>query len=255
MARVFALAAAVGLAGCAESPADLVTPEPPSLAPGGLWVVTDVFPGSTAAVDIDMAKWRGRELRLDAQVAGDLTGRFCGNPHYGRDSMGKASFLGRPDRAADADLAESVPVLRVTCAGQPFGDYALWRDGSLLALVNGYAIRLARPESLPVAAVAEPLPAVPQEAHADPAPEPHGKRRLVYLASYRNIGGADRGWQTLKARSAPLAGLEPATREVVLGAKGKFIRLFVQAMDDDQAKHICRDLRRLLPDCGAVGRD
>lgn len=259
------LAALIGA--CANGPM-----EPASLGDAeGVWVVTDSFgqiaPGQAAPA--------GQRLRLTAVEAQDLSGRICQDPLYRRGELSEATFLGLVDGAPPA-LGRAVPVLEVSCAGEPFGRYAYWKEGSLLAAEGKRIYRLAKWDgstALPQPRVAETAAApVPHQPSAEPSPTPpessakapppaHQARpsrdggQRIYLASYRDEAGADRGWKQLVGRSPLLKDLEPAFRTVTLPGKGNFVRLYAEGAGSEQKREICGALARLLPDCGAIRPD
>jgi hypothetical protein len=264
MTRFALAAAALMLAGCASEP------PPPPVQPAttwhGEWVVTDVLDRGRGSSGVGSATLVGQRLRLDLEEAGDLLGRTCPTPGYRQAEMSEAAFLGAVGRAREyPQLHRPLAVMEVTCGSQPFGLYAQWRDGSLMGRSGTVTVRLARsgdavvpaPEPPPpakVAAAPEPKPepkAEPAAAKAAVAP-PAGK--LVYLASYRDEKHAHKGWAILKAKSPTLAKLQPATKPVDLGKKGKFIRLFAVTKGEDQGRKLCSEFKKQLPDCGAAGR-
>lgn len=271
-----AVALALLLGGCAgepEAPAALppsaAMVAPPVMAPiftweGGVWVVTDVFGGSSTAA----TRFIGLRLRLDKDEAGDLTGRTCSIPTYRQVGSTEAAFLDHPERVAEFPaLDHPVSVVEVQCDQQAFGRYARWKDGSLLAMQDGLAFRLAKWDSAAptghLAVQPEPSemtvhPAAPSPSvPPPPAPKPEEKAtsRLVYLASYRDEATALHGWDILKQQAPQMEQLTPVMTKVELGSRGTFLRLQAKGLNEADAKKLCAQLASELPDCGAKGRD
>lgn len=252
------LALSILLGACASS-------EPPVAATPtggwakGTWIVTDAF-ASGAVVDPQSAP-RGQMIRLDSDMAGDAAGRVCPWPSYAerRASLASITAAAAPDWPG---LSDMVTVLDVSCAGQPFASYAALADGSMLSRYGGWLLRLEHGEKLaanPAPMSPEPMMApAPAAMAADPpppAPTVEAPRRLVYLASYKTEAWAKKGWGILAAQSPSLRGLEPVTRSVDLKGKGKFVRLFAAAKDDESGKRLCKELGKTIKECGIKGRE
>ncbi|MBI2236609.1 MAG: hypothetical protein HYU60_06635 [Magnetospirillum sp.] len=265
-------ALALALAACASTEPPPPAPPPAVVkAPGGLWVVTDIFESGRAAGNRPLEALIGQRVRLDAAEAGDILGRTCPKPAYRQIEVSEAAFLGALARVREYPrLRRPLAVTEVVCGGEPFGAYAQWHDGSLLARSGPLVVRLDRADVAVVpakAAAAAPLPPIgqgqapkagdnkkaPAAAKPTARPEP-ASTELVFLASYRNEKHAQRGWLLLKAKSPTLAGLTSKTKPVDLGEKGKFVRLFAVARGKDQARTLCGDIKAQVPDCGAAGR-
>ncbi|CAA7612357.1 hypothetical protein [Magnetospirillum sp. SS-4] len=250
------LAGLLLLGACAAGPETMTAG--PGAASGGIWIVTDAFPAG--AVTDAASVPRGQRVRLDAAVAGDPAGRICPWPEYGESRTRLGDALGAARSGGELD--REVVVLEVRCAGQRFARYAVQPDGSLLHRHGPWLLRLEHGEKLagdPAPMTLEaPMPTPPAtasppppmaEIHAPPPPV------LVYLASYRTEVWARKGWTVLAAGSAGLRGLEPVTREVEIKGKGKFVRLFAPAPDAAAGKAICKDLGKVIGECGAAGRE
>jgi hypothetical protein len=236
MAAVLLLAACAGQA--PPPPADAQATAQ-ATAPGGDWVVTDVWGGSSRD-PAGMERLVGQTVRLDANGAGDILGRVCDAPAWREGETTEAAFLGAMDRVHEFPaLRRPLTVIEARCDGQPFGRYARWHDGSLMARLGHTVLRL-----VPAAAVIRATPA-PTVAPPTPAPA----ERLVYLASYRNAKEVEKGWRELTAHSPTLAGLSQVTRTITLPRKGTWLRLFAAAHDDAEARKLCGELGKEVPDC------
>ena len=256
------LAGALGLGACADQPDRAMVARP---APGGTWIVTDAFPAGPVR-DAASAP-RGQRVRLESDMAGDVAGRACPWPTY-RDVMAPLGSVTGSDSAAG--MGETVRVLEVDCAGQPYSRYAAMADGTLLTRHGPWLLRLEAAERLaaspaPMEAEAPRMampassePAKPESAPpavAPPAPPAMAAKTLVYLASYKTEAWARKGWSILAADSATLKGLEPVMRRVEIKGKGTFVRLFAGAGDAAQAKMVCKELGKAIAECGAAGRE
>jgi hypothetical protein len=259
---VAALALAVALAACAEQPAGgwhAAAAVPASPVPGGLWVVTDVFPSGTDGAGAE--RLVGQPVRLDADTATTPGGATCAHPSYHPQVATEAEFLGTPARVAEFPaLVRTLAVVAVRCDGDEFGRYARWFDGSLMTRWDGAVLRLEPAPAValqpPATAPMEPMePATPEPppaampAAAPPPAAASGK--LLYLASYRGETTAKRGWAQLAKDSPTLAKLQPTTTTVTLPGKGRFVRLFARIHDAAEAKRVCAEVRRMLPECGS----
>ncbi|EME70631.1 hypothetical protein H261_06986 [Paramagnetospirillum caucaseum] len=233
----------------------------------GTWIVTDAF-ASRAVSDAASAP-RGQAVPMDAARAGDAAGRVCPSPRYGEERAPLNTVIGAA-APAGAGLDETVAVLAVECAGQPFARYAVMGDGALLTRYGGWVLRLehgeklaanpapmmAEPAAPPMAlAAALPPPAPPPAPAPAAAPAAGAPRKLVYLASYKTEDWARKGWGILAGRSSTLKASEPVMKSVELKGKGKFVRLFAGARDDGAAKAICTELGKTIAECGVAGRD
>ncbi|MGE5503014.1 MAG: hypothetical protein ACM31L_01195 [Actinomycetota bacterium] len=247
LTRAGAVAAVLWLAACAGEEPPATTAAAPSGAPGGDWVVTDVW-GGGGRDPAGLDRLVGQGVRLDQAAATDPLGRSCDHPVWREYESTEAAFLGALDRAREFPaLRRPVAMVEATCDGEPFGRYARWRDGSLMARLGHTVLRLAPaasvPAPVPAAVVAAPV-AMPAAPAATSVPD-----RLVYLASFRKAAEVDRGWAQLKARSATLATLSPVTRKITLPGRGDFLRLFAAAHDEAEARRVCSELGRAVPDC------
>ncbi len=91
---------------------------------------------------------------------------------------------------------------------------------------------------------AEPMPAPPPAPPPTPAlPVP---RFAGHVASFKNLGDAERGWVALSKRYSILQGLTPRYVEVDLGSsRGKTVRVLLGGfVDRDAARAYCYDMRR-----------
>jgi hypothetical protein len=250
------------LAACAGQPSEPMVTKVPSTPPGGLWEVTAAMaiePSSPAVA----SPYLGQKMMLATEVAGDPTGRMCKNPLYqGWDSTPER-VLGNAWRGGETRSDAVRPVLDVSCEGLPFGAYLPQPDGSLLSRVNNWVLTLNRapeppkPVPPPVVAVAPPVPLMPEPEPVKPLPAAPAleKRTLVYLASYKNENSAHKGWEQL-ARSSPiLAAQKPMTQMIDLGKKGKWVRLYGMANDDAERTTLCKQLGKLVDECGARNRE
>lgn len=252
-----ALLAAATLAGCADSeparpaaavqtPATALQDVAPLLGP---WTVVEVFASGPSRTTVPALT--GQVVRLEPRDATDLLGRTCDSPGLTTVKTTRRDFFHYRTDKASGDGDQPVTVLRLSCGGQPFGDYAAWGRDGLLAWNQGYYLRLERGKRAVAEAVAAPASAAPAPA-ADHAVEA-GPPAALYLASYRSEASARIGWRDLAAQSPALAKLTPRMTPVALKGKGKFIRLFAEAPAADFAG-ICRALKAQSPDCGASYR-
>ncbi|MEQ8284962.1 tetratricopeptide repeat protein [Thalassospira sp.] len=68
--------------------------------------------------------------------------------------------------------------------------------------------------------------------------------RSVHLASYRNEGQAERGWQILQGRYSQLAPLQHGVTSANIPGKGTYYRLMATGLSDAAASSLCTDLKR-----------
>jgi len=106
------------------------------------------------------------------------------------------------------------------------------------------------------AAKPEPAAEAPAPAAVTPAPKPAPDPRVqVYLASYKTEAHAKAGFKILAKVSPILAKQEPITRSVDLGKKGKWVRLYGMAADEAERGKLCKQLGKLVDECGARNRE
>lgn len=103
-------------------------------------------------------------------------------------------------------------------------------------------------------AAALALLALPAQA-ADATTEATLKSTLVYLASYPTEAKARAGWKRLAKASPILARQEPLLQPQDLGKKGKWVRVYALAADEAERGTLCRQLGKLVDECGARNRE
>lgn len=207
-------------------------------APGGVWEVTEAVAMSPMPAP---SPYVGQRIALYGDLAGDPSGQICREPLYQGFEAAPALVLGtRGD-------TQSRPVLEVVCFGETFGTYVAVDDDRLKTRVNAWLLTLERASDLPPIATSEPRPIV-AVAQAAPAPTV-SPGRLVYLASYKNEATAKAGFATLTRHSAILARLPMVTRDLDLGARGTWIRLYAQTADNAEAARLCAELKPHLAGC------
>lgn len=113
-------------------------------------------------------------------------------------------------------------------------------------------VQIAPPEPAPAPVVELPAPAPPPAVAAKPA---HDPRTLVYLASYKTEAHAKAGFKTLAKASPILAQQQPITHAVDLGKKGKWVRLYGMAANEGERAKLCKQLGKLVDECGARNRE
>lgn len=259
LSTIAALSGALLLGACAGDGA-MMSEKRPATPPGGVWEVTEA-----AAVDAPAtppSPYLGQRLALYGQAAGDPAGRLCKAPRY-------LGYEASPSLVLGVAGSESLgPVLEVTCDGQPFGTYVGSADGALRTRVNAWLLTLRRTDAVEAAAVApepvvaaaplpDPAPAATTATNTAPPPQPavappprRAGGALVYLASYRTAATARAGFDRLTPHSTVLAKAPMVLKEVDLGAKGRWVRLFAEAPDATQGKLLCAQLGKRLPACG-----
>ncbi|CAA7626034.1 conserved exported hypothetical protein [Magnetospirillum sp. LM-5] len=246
------------LAACASQQSEPMVTKVAAMPPGGMWEVVGaaaVEPSPTPMA----SPYLGQKMMLALDAAGDPAGRLCKTPVFQGWDASPATVLG-PTRGEATRSGAVRPVLEVMCDGQSFGSYVSQPDGSLMTRVNNWVLTLNRaappPAPPPVMLTPEPAPvAAPTPAPA-PAPAPMlEKRTLVYLASYKTEGSAQAGWKVLAKASPILAGQKPSTQSVDLGKKGKWVRLYAMASDEDERAKLCKQLGKLVDECGARNRE
>lgn len=211
--------------------------------PGGQWeVATAVAIGPTGA---NASPYLGQRLALYEKSAGDPAGRSCAKPVYMGWDAPAASVVGAAAPAGD----ESRPVMEVTCDGAAFGTYVGLADGTLMTRVNDWALTLKRVPAAAMVAKAEPVP-VPMAKPVTP-----DKRTIVYLASYPNEAKARAGWKVLAKTSPILARQQPILTPIDLEKKGKWVRLYGLAADEAERATICKQLGKLVDECGSRLRE
>lgn len=229
--------------------------------PGGQWEVIGAV--AIEPTGTDTSPYLGQKMALYESSAGDPAGRNCAKPVYTGWEGSAASVLGT---AAPAPADEPRPVMEVTCDDQPFGTYIGLADGSLMTRVNNWALTLKRVPAETMAKMPMPMaePMKPPQGEAVKAeaakPEPvkaiaADKRTIVYLASYKTEKSAQSGWKVLAKKSPLLAAQQPVITPVDLGKKGKWIRLYGHAADDAERTAICKQLGKLVDECGSRLRE
>jgi len=257
LAVICAAAASLALGACASDPQPVASAPAKRMVtpPGGLWEVVEAV-----AVDptgTDKSPYLGQKLALYENSAGDPAGRTCAKPVYMGWEADAASVVG----AAAAKPGEKRPVMDVTCDGEAFGAYVGMADGSLMTRVNNWALTLKRvPAEAMMAKAPEPAPAPEPVKVEPPQPEPAkmaapDKRSIVYLASYKNEQTAKSGWKALAKKSPILAKQEPVITPFDLGKKGKWYRLYGLAADEAERAAICKQLGKLVDECGSRLRE
>ena len=109
--------------------------------------------------------------------------------------------------------------------------------GNVMTLNSGEPVRrVATGESRPVQAGEEMAKAA--------APVAASGSKSVHLASYRNEGQAERGWQILSGRYAQLAPLQHGVTRASIPGKGTFYRLMATGLSDSAASSLCAELKR-----------
>ncbi|MHC8493220.1 SPOR domain-containing protein [Thalassospira sp. SM2505] len=110
--------------------------------------------------------------------------------------------------------------------------------GTAMTLNAGEPVRkVATGESRPVQAGEEMVSDAAQPAMASGS-------KSVHLASYRNEGQAERGWQILASRYGQLAPLQHGVTRANIPGKGTYYRLMATGLSDSAAKSLCADLKR-----------
>lgn len=230
----------------------------------GVWAVTNAW---AAGGVIGSPAPQGQTVAITTASATDPLGRPCSEPTYSVAPGKVATALG-----IDAKVADEGLVLDVTCGGRAFARYVA-HGGALLSVADGWLFELqpaatvaaarrtttaiaapapaaapaAQPAAKPVAA-----PAKPPAKAAKPAPRPQAPAgEALYLASYRSQDNAAAGWAVLQKQAAGLKALQPVFKEVDLGAKGRFVRLYAAGASAQAQGEICAVLKKLSPDCGA----
>ncbi|HVI50755.1 MAG TPA: hypothetical protein VM661_06045 [Candidatus Sulfotelmatobacter sp.] len=221
----------------------------------GLWSVAEQFGSAQPTAAMPPL---GQKLHLEEYGATDMAGRTCPQPTYRAESQSEAAFLGLATSDAEA-LRQARPSLSVTCGKDAFGSYLMARDGSLLTVTDGQVLHLVRatvpemkPEAKADARTAED--AKHDEKKTDEA-KPGKAGALVYLASYRDKGTAMEGWKELGKASPLLAHAQPELSKITLPGKGTYLRLKAKGLSETDGKALCKSLVKMLPDCGAKGRD
>ncbi len=106
---------------------------------------------------------------------------------------------------------------------------------------------------LAAAALAALLALPVQAAEADT--EATLKSTLVYLASYPSEAKARAGWKRLAKASPILARQEPVLQPHDLGKKGQWVRVYALAADEAERGMLCKQLGKLVDECGARNRE
>ncbi|MBX2830523.1 MAG: tetratricopeptide repeat protein [Rhodospirillales bacterium] len=114
-------------------------------------------------------------------------------------------------------------------------------QGNVMTLNSGEPVRkVATGSSRPVQANGE---AAQSAGMANEGAMASGSRS-VHLASYRNEGQAERGWQILKSRYSQLASLQHGVTRASIPGKGTYYRLMATGLSDGAASALCADLKR-----------
>ncbi|MBR9973228.1 hypothetical protein [Magnetospirillum sulfuroxidans] len=263
IAALCAASTVLALAACASEPQPMMTAQVKRAVtpPGGQWEVTDATAIEPAGTDT--SPYLGQKMALYEASAGDPAGRSCAKPVYMGWEGSAASVVGTAAPAGDA----TSPVMEVTCDGQPFGTYVGLADGSLMTRINTWALTLKRVSAEAMVKTPEPAPmpmAEPMKSDGPKTekvmPEPAkamepNKGSIVYLASYKTEKSAHSGWKVLAKKSPILAKQQPVITPVDLGKKGKWIRLYGLAADETERGVICKQLGKLVDECGSRLRE
>lgn len=249
MNRFVIVCAALALSACAADPHPQTT-APAKRAvtpPGGQWEVTETL--AVEPTGGNAAPYLGQKLGLYDKSASDPAGRSCDNPVYMGWEASPASVVG-----STAKGDEPRPVMEVTCKGEAFGTYVGMADGSLVTRVNTWLLTLNR---VPAETAKAPEPVKMAEP---PKPEPAkmaepDKRTIVYLASYRTEKQAQAGWKVLAKKSPILAKQQPVFNAVDLPKKGTWVRLYGLASDEAERAAICKQVGKLVDECGSRLRE
>lgn len=253
------------LAACASQPTEPMVTKVAATPPGGMWEVVTAVTAEPQPTSMTAqppatpmtAPYLGQKMMLAADAAGDPAGRLCKSPAYQGWDANPATVLG-PSRSEMTRSGALRPVLAVLCDGQSFGSYVSQPDGSLMTRVNNWVLTLNRaappPAPPPVVLTPEPPPALVVTSAPAPVPMPE-RRTLVYLASYKTEASALVGWKVLAKASPILAGQKASTQPVDLGKKGKWVRLYAMAADEDERAKLCKQLGKLVDECGARNRE
>lgn len=250
----------LALGACASEP-PIASPPPvtPAQAPGGEWIVAEDY--AAEAVGVPQSPYKGQPVVLEADRAVDPAGHLCKTPAYGLSEGVPATILGNPPQPQSAQDPTPRPVLTITCAGEPFLTLVGQADGSWLTRGNSWVLRVtkaepksAEPMPLAAAPAPEPTPA-PAQVEEAKAPAKPDARVLVYLASYKTEKGALAGYKVLAKASPILAAGQPVTRNVDLGKKGAWVRLYGMAADEAERTILCKQVGKHVDECGARNRE
>ncbi|GEM_PF-3523050 len=251
----------IGLSACST-----LEPPPNALSQTfvGAWTVVHAWPaGSVPLAGVPAPE--GQTIAITPTTATDPLGRSCGQPTYTVAPGMLATALG-----IDAPSSEQGLVLDVTCGGRPFARYVA-NGTRMMSVADGWLFELRPTATTAAVRQTTPAPAPVPVVTATPAPAPSSKRtttraaapakhttaqrhttgETLYLASYRTQDSAMAGWKVLLTRAAPLKGLQPTFKEVDLGAKGRYVRLYATGASADTQSRICSALGKSSPDCGA----
>lgn len=78
---------------------------------------------------------------------------------------------------------------------------------------------------------------------------------VVYLASYRTEALARTGYARLVKASPILARQAPRLLTVDLGKKGQWVRVYALADNEAERATLCRQLGKLVDECGSRNRE
>lgn len=254
----------LALGACASDPDMAAAPAAPkpASAPGGQWVVADDY--AAEPVGALKSPYLGQPVVLDAARAVDPAGRLCKSPQYWEGSAPAAEALGHPTQPQAAHDPAPRRTVTVTCDNMAFATLVEQPDGTWLTRINAWVLKLDKPAAKPMALTeVAPLPEPAPMAAVEPAPAPEpvkakpkqDPRTLVYLASYKTEAQAQKGFKTLAKASAVLAKQQPVTHPVDLGKKGKWVRLYGMAADEAERATLCKQLGKLVDECGARNRE
>jgi len=260
IAVICAAMAGLALSACAADPqSQMSAPIKRAVTPpGGQWEVTEAL--AVEPTGSNAAPYMGQKLGLYDKSAGDPAGRSCDKPSYMGWDAPAASVVGSTAKGED-----SRPVMEVTCKGEAFGTYVGMADGSLMTRVNNWVLTLKRVPA-EIAKAPEPAPAAEPAKVAEPAkPEPAkmaepdkrtpDPRTIVYLASYPTEKKAQAGWKVLAKKSPILAKQTPIFNHVDLEKKGKWVRLYGLAADETERATICKQVAKVVDECGSRLRE
>lgn len=229
----------------------------------GVWTVAHAWPaGSVIGPPPE-----GQTVAITPTTAVDPMGRSCTAPTYTITPGSLTAALG-----AAAPSSEQGLMLDILCEGSPFVRYVA-NGTRLLAVSDGWLFEL-RPAAtmaamrqipvMPAAATSMPTPPVATMAMAAPAPAhrptpvKHTAKRVhqttsgdLYLASYRSQDTASAGWRVMQRQASALKGLQATFKEVDLGSKGRYVRLYAVGASAEAKSRICSALGHASPDCGA----
>ncbi|MCB9947086.1 MAG: hypothetical protein H6842_04565 [Rhodospirillaceae bacterium] len=103
----------------------------------------------------------------------------------------------------------------------------------------------ATPPAAPVPRqrVADTRPAAPAQVAQSPPAVASWPRQAAHLASYRQAGDAETGWQVLSARHTALRDMTPVLVSVDIPGRGRFLRLFAVPGSDAALRPLCAEMQ------------